>query len=168
MFFFPKANKLGRYLVMINRASMAMWGNARKSTGPPKWPEKKRSPGMIAGDYCQIRRHGSDFIYTKNSARPRSDFLYTKNAPPPSADFLYTHSFGAFVRFCKWKKASIYWKNFPAARAKWSNLNKFDTNEIFPLRGLKRYEILEEKGICIQLLNPSIPKAKRYEMFLSV
>ena len=41
-------------------------------------------------------------------------------------------------------------KKFPAARAKWSNLNGFDTNEIFPLRGLKRYEILEEKGICIQ------------------
>ena len=48
-----------------------------------------------------IRRHGSDFIYTKNSARPRSDFLYIKNAPPPRADFLYTHFFRAFVRFCK-------------------------------------------------------------------
>ena len=48
------------------------------------------------------------------------------------------------------KKGVYILKNFPAARAKWSNLNKFDTNEIFPLRGLKRYEILEEKGICIQ------------------
>ena len=66
------------------------------------------------------------------------------------------------------KKGVYILKNCPAARAKWSNLNGFDTNEIFPLRGLKRYEILEEKGICIQLLNPSIPKAKRYEMFLSV
>ena len=48
------------------------------------------------------------------------------------------------------KKGVYILKNFPAARAKWLNLNKFDTNEIFPLRGLKRYEILEEKGICIQ------------------
>ena len=48
------------------------------------------------------------------------------------------------------KKGVYILKNFPAARAKWSNLNGFDTNEIFPLRGLKRYEILEEKGICIQ------------------
>ena len=28
---------------------------------------------------CTILRHGSDFIYTKISARPGSDFIYTKN-----------------------------------------------------------------------------------------
>ena len=52
------------------------------------------------------------------------------------------------------KKGVYILKKFPAARAKWSNLNGFDTNEIFPLRGLKRYEILEEKGICIQKISP--------------
>ena len=47
------------------------------------------------------------------------------------------------------KKGVYILKKFPAARAKWSNLNGFDTNEIFPLRGLNGLEILEEKGICI-------------------
>ena len=35
----------------------------------------------------------SDFIYTKNSARPRSDFIYTKNSPRPRSDFLYRKNF---------------------------------------------------------------------------
>ena len=52
------------------------------------------------------------------------------------------------------KKGVYILKKFPAARAKWSNLNGFDTNEIFPLRGLKRYEILEEKGICVWKISP--------------
>ena len=105
----------------------------------------------LSRKWSPIRRHGSDFIYTKNSARPRSDFLYTKNAPPPRADFLYTHFFsGPLWDFVNERRRLYIGKNFPAARAKWLNLNKFDTNEIFPLRGLKRYEILEEKGICIQ------------------
>ena len=49
---------------------------------PPKigWEKKWSRKGY------PIRRHGSDFIYTKNSARPRSDFLYTKNVPPPSGN----------------------------------------------------------------------------------
>ena len=34
--------------------------------------------------------HGSDFIYTKISARPRSDFIYTKKSARPRADFTYT------------------------------------------------------------------------------
>ena len=91
----------------------------------------------------------------RNSARPRSDFLYTKNVPPPRADFLYTHFFsGPLWDFVNERRRLYIGKNFPAARAKWLNLNKFDTNEIFPLRGLKRYEILEEKGICIQKISP--------------
>ena len=52
------------------------------------------------------------------------------------------------------KKGVYILKNFPAARAKWSNLNGFDTNEISPLRGLNGLEILEEKGICIQKISP--------------
>ena len=73
-----------------------MWGKAGQSAGPPKSAGKKRDRESGRSPF---RRHESDFIYTKNSARPRSDFLYTKNAPPPRADFLYTHFFGAFVRW---------------------------------------------------------------------
>ena len=32
----------------------------------------------------QLRRHGSDFTYTKNSAMGRSDCIYTKNSARPS------------------------------------------------------------------------------------
>ena len=33
---------------------------------------------------------GSDFPYTKNSARPRSHFIYTQNSARPRSDFIYT------------------------------------------------------------------------------
>ena len=124
--FFPKADKLGIYWSTVRVCRCG----AKQDNRPGRQNRlgKKGIAKVIASFLsvksliCRfyweetaffsgspIRRHGSDFIYTKNSARPRSDFLYTKNAPPPKADFLYTHSFGAFVRFCKWKKASIYW-----------------------------------------------------------
>ena len=35
----------------------------------------------------QLWRHGSDCIYTKNSARPGSDFIYTKNSAIGRSDF---------------------------------------------------------------------------------
>ena len=71
---------------MINRASVPMWGIAGKSAGPPKWAGKKSDtrPGL------QLWRHGSDFIYTKNFARPGFDFIYTKNSARPGSDFIYT------------------------------------------------------------------------------
>ena len=94
---------------MINRASVPMWGIAGKSAGPPKWAGKKFHTLPL----LQLWRHGSDFIYTKNSAMGRSDCIYTKNSARPRSDFLYTHFFGAFVRFFKRKKASIHWKIFP-------------------------------------------------------
>ena len=34
--------------------------------------------------FLQLRRHGSDFLYTKNSAMGRSDCIYTKNSARPS------------------------------------------------------------------------------------
>ena len=61
---------------MINRASVPMWGKAGQSAGPPKSAGKKycRRPGSPA----EVWRHGSDFIYTKNSARPGSGFYLHK------------------------------------------------------------------------------------------
>ena len=55
---------------MINRASVPMWGIAGKSAGPPKSAGKKSCRRPL----YQIWRHGSDFIYTKNPARPGSGF----------------------------------------------------------------------------------------------
>ena len=75
---------------MINRASVPMWGIAGKSAGPPKWAGKK----SYCGPLSQIWRHGSDFIYTKNFARPGSDYIYTKIAARPGSDFLYTKNSG--------------------------------------------------------------------------
>ena len=49
----------------IGRAAKMGWG-------------KILLPAMIAGHGCQIWRHGSDFIYTKNSARPGSGFYLHK------------------------------------------------------------------------------------------
>ena len=41
---------------MINRASVPMWGNARESAGPAKWPgKKKRYPGVIPDPAARIR-----------------------------------------------------------------------------------------------------------------
>ena len=62
--FFPKSYQAG-YL-MINRASVPMWGIVGQSAGPPKWAGKKSD----CRKGSPILRHGSDFIYTKNSARP--------------------------------------------------------------------------------------------------
>ena len=42
----------------------------------------------------QLWRHGSDFIYTKNSAMGRSDCIYTKNSARPRSDFPYTKNGG--------------------------------------------------------------------------
>ena len=36
--------------------------------------------------FLQLWRHGSDFIYTKNSAMGRSDCIYTKNSARPRSD----------------------------------------------------------------------------------
>ena len=49
---FPKSRQAG-YL-MINRASVPMWGIAGKSAGPPKWAGKKSDtrpllPAIVAG-----------------------------------------------------------------------------------------------------------------------
>ena len=44
--------------------------------------------------FLQLWRHGSDFIYTKNSAMGRSDCIYTKNSARPRSDFPYTKNGG--------------------------------------------------------------------------
>jgi hypothetical protein len=82
---------------MINRANVAMWGNARKSAGPQNGQEKKGSPEIIAGNYTQIRRHGSDFFYIKNSARPRSGFYLHKRFARPRPE-IHLHKLSG--RFC--------------------------------------------------------------------
>ena len=58
---------------MINRASVPMWGKARESAGPAKWPGKER----IAGD-CR-RSGGTDpILSTQRIPRGRDrDFIYT-------------------------------------------------------------------------------------------
>ena len=55
---FPKSRQAG-YL-MINRASVPMWGIAGKSAGPPKWAGKKSdcrplSPAIVADLAPRIR-----------------------------------------------------------------------------------------------------------------
>ena len=42
-----------------------------------------------ARPFLQLWRHGSDFLYTKNSAMGRSDGIYPKNSARPGSDFLY-------------------------------------------------------------------------------
>ena len=63
---------------MINRANVPMWGNARKSAGPAKWPGKN-----CCSDDTLVYCSDSDFPFTKNSAQPRSGFIYTKNSARP-------------------------------------------------------------------------------------
>ena len=106
---FDFSQKLTSWVFNDQPCECADVGQSRTIGWAAKIGWEKKLSANLSRKWLPIRRHGSDFIYTKNSARPRSDFLYTKNVPPPRADFLYTHSFGAFVRFCKWKKASIYW-----------------------------------------------------------
>ena len=60
--------------------------------------ERKMVAKNIAKVVPKIIASRSDFIYTKNAARPRSDFLYTKNFAPPKSEFLYTKNFGPFLR----------------------------------------------------------------------
>ena len=67
---------------MINRASVPMWGIAGQSAGPPKWAWKKPDRRPL----FQLWRHGSDFIYTKNSAMGRSGCIYTTNSARPRSD----------------------------------------------------------------------------------
>ena len=40
---------------MINRASVPMWGNARKSAGPAKWLGRKVIAGVIPDPGARIR-----------------------------------------------------------------------------------------------------------------
>ena len=40
--------------------------------------------------FLQLWRHGSDFLYTKNSAMGRSDCIYIKNSARPRSHFIYT------------------------------------------------------------------------------
>ena len=88
MFSFPKADKLG-YL-MINRASVQLWGKAGQTAGPPKSAGKKSDtriplPDPIADPGARIRFYlhkefraaGIRFYLHKESARPGSDFIYT-------------------------------------------------------------------------------------------
>ena len=58
---------------MINRASVPMWGNARQSAGPAKWPEKQIIPGVIA------RSGGTDPILSKQRIpRGRDRILFAQ------------------------------------------------------------------------------------------
>ena len=94
---------------MINRASVQLWAIAGQTAGPPKSAGKKRGRGKL----LPILRHGSDFIYTKNSARWRSDFPYTKNSARWRYDFIYTKNFLREIVTNQW----YIWKIFRAARA---------------------------------------------------
>ncbi len=40
---------------MINRASVQLWGNGRKSAGPPKSAGKKKIPDPVADPAARIR-----------------------------------------------------------------------------------------------------------------
>ena len=61
---------------MINRASVPMWGNARESAGPAKWPGKKKIPGSYS------RSGGTDpILSTQRIPRSRDrDFIHTNVA----------------------------------------------------------------------------------------
>ena len=61
---------------MMNRASVAMWGNARKSAGPPKWPGKKDRQG----DTREIPRSGGTdpILSTQRIPRGRDLILPTQ------------------------------------------------------------------------------------------
>ena len=84
---------------MINRASVQLWGNGRKSAGPPKSAGKKSDRGAVIADpvarirfylHKEFRAAGIRFYLHKESARPGSDFIYTnlhilKNFPAARA-----------------------------------------------------------------------------------
>ena len=116
-FFFPKADKL--VYLMINRASVPMWGIVGQSAGPPKSAGEKMLPKGLP-KWSPILWHGSDFIYTKSSARPGSDFIYTKSSARPGSDFIYTKS-SARPRSDFIYTNRIYCKIFFALRAACSN-----------------------------------------------
>ena len=65
---------------MINRASVQLWGHSETIGRPAKIGREKKGFKILCTIGCTILRHGSDFIYTKISARPGSDFIYTKNS----------------------------------------------------------------------------------------
>ena len=64
---------------MINRASVQLWGHSETIGRPAKIGREKKGSPIGLPILSPILRHGSDFIYTKISARPGSDFIYTKN-----------------------------------------------------------------------------------------
>ena len=100
-FVFPTSWQAG--YEMINRASMPMWGNARKSAGQAKSPGKKKIPRVIPRVIARIIAW-IWFLYTKNSTRPRTDFLYTKNSAPQVGAMLMKLRFSSgkrvFHDFC--------------------------------------------------------------------
>ena len=65
---------------MINRASVQLWGHSETIGRPAKIGREKKGSPIGLPIPLPILRHGSDFIYTKISARPGSDFIYTKNS----------------------------------------------------------------------------------------
>ena len=75
------SQKLTSWALMIDRASVAMWGNARISAAAPKKPEKKIL--RHGSDLSTPRDRDRDFIYETNSARSGSDFHLHKHFMEP-------------------------------------------------------------------------------------
>ena len=95
---------------MINRASVQLWGIVGQSAGPPKWAGKKKGlPGLLP-----FLRHGSDFIYTKNAARPGSGFYLHKECR--AAEIRVSSTQRIFVERNR-ELSRIYFKIISALRA---------------------------------------------------
>ena len=99
--------------------------------------EKKGSlkPWYLKPGYQKLW-HGSDFIYTKISARPGSGFYLHKELARPGSGF-YLHKFHILKEISRcaglevkksYKKTVCILKNFPAARAKKSR--KFTGDDV--------------------------------------
>ena len=74
---------------MINRASVPMCGNARKSAGPAKWLGEKSD---FRGD---CRSGGTDPIFsTQRITRGRDRILSTQRIPRDRDPILSTQTFG--------------------------------------------------------------------------
>ena len=107
---FNFSQKLTSWVFNDQPCECAVVGQSRTNRRAAKigW-EKILSPILWHGsDFSYTKnsaRPGSDFIYTKNSARPRADFTYTKNSAWPGSNFIYTKN---FIR-----KSMNSFKNFP-------------------------------------------------------
>ena len=99
---------------MINRASVPVCGNARKSAGPAKWPGKKKYCQSDTKNYSLSIR----FYLHKEFRAAEIRFSLHKEFRAAEIRFYLHKRFRGLFEIFEWENG-VYTKTFPAARANW-------------------------------------------------